>query len=77
MEYEIIKRHDLCMMEEIVNAKLQAGWELQGGVSISKDSNTLCYCQAMIKHTEVKINVQASKKVNMISLREFLDSRTE
>ncbi len=58
MEYEIIKRHDLCLMEEIVNAKLQAGWKLQGGVSISKDSNTLCYCQAMIKHDEVKVNVK-------------------
>lgn len=46
------------MMEEIVNAKLQAGWELQGGVSISKDSNTLCYCQAMIKHAEFKMNVK-------------------
>lgn len=46
------------MMEEIVNAKLQAGWELQGGVSISKDSNTLCYYQAMIKRDEFKMNVK-------------------
>ena len=61
------------MMEEIVNAKLQAGWELQGGVSISKDSNTLCYFQAMIKHAEVKINVQDPIMQSIRDLTEFVD----
>lgn len=56
MKYEIVKRNDLNMMNEIVNAKLQAGWQLQGGVSVVNRSTTLYYCQAMIKHDKVKVN---------------------
>lgn len=75
MKYELVVRDGMRSMEEAVNEMLEEGWKLQGGVSISEDSNTLCYCQAMIKHDDVNINIRASKKVNTISLRDFLEVR--
>ena len=74
MKYEIVANRKPLALEKEVNARMNDGWLPQGGLAISDGDKVTFYCQAMIKHAEVKINVQASKKVNTISLREFLDS---
>lgn len=68
MEYEIVANSKPLALEKEVNARMNDGWLPQGGLSISDGDKVTIYCQAMIKHAEVKINVQASKKVNTISL---------
>lgn len=75
MKYELIVRDGIESMNEAVNEMLQDGWRLQGGISVTATDRIYYYCQAMVKHDEVKMNVQATKKVGIIGLRHFLDDK--
>lgn len=75
MKYKIVEAPELYKLEEMVNEMIGNNWKPQGGLCSTKYGATNYYSQAMIKHDEVKMNVQASKKVGTISLREFLDSK--
>lgn len=74
MKYKIVKAWSHDYLENRVDYMLGKGWQLQGGVSVTVIGHRIQYAQAMIKHDEFKMNVEAAKKVNTISLREFLDS---
>lgn len=76
MKYEVAEAPELYKLEEIVNEMIENNWLPQGGLCQTKYGTTTYYSQAMIKHDEVKVNTQPSKKVNTISLREFLDSKS-
>lgn len=59
MKYKLVVREGTRSMEEAVNEMLKEGWELQGGVSVSRLNNyNEMYCQAMIKRNEFKVNVK-------------------
>jgi hypothetical protein len=75
MKYKIIKAWSHDQLENRIDYMLSKGWELQGGVSMTVLECEVQYAQAMIKHDDVNMNIRASKKVNTISLREFLDSK--
>ena len=51
MNYIVVKHHKISEFEASVTAYLQDGWKLQGGVSMTVNSNTGegFYAQAMIK----------------------------
>ena len=75
MKYELVVRDGIESMNEAVNEMLQDGWQLQGGVAITNRSTTFYYCQAMIKHDEVKMNVQEPIAPSVIDLSKFLHSK--
>lgn len=58
MKYEIVEAPELYKLEEMVNEMIEDGWLPQGGLCSTKYGTTTYYSQAMIKHDEVKMNVQ-------------------
>lgn len=56
MKYEIVANSKPLALEKEVNARINDGWLPQGGLSISDGDRVTIYCQAMIKHDEVKVN---------------------
>lgn len=61
MKYEIVANSRPLALEKEINAKISEGWVPQGGLSISDGDKVTVYCQAMIKHNEVRINVRVPK----------------
>lgn len=69
MRYEVVEAPELYELEKKVNEMIENNWLPQGGLCQTKYGTTTYYSQAMVKHNEVKMNVQASKKVVAVSLR--------
>lgn len=51
MKYEIISRDDQAALMEAVNEYLSAGWELQGGVSVTNLNEIVLWAQALVKRS--------------------------
>lgn len=49
MEYTVVEEYELKILISRVNYLIKQGWELQGGISISKLFNAMWYAQALIK----------------------------
>jgi len=51
MEYKVLKTTDEEILENEVNRHLTQGWNLQGGISVSKriDNTFNIYCQALVR----------------------------
>jgi len=52
MKYFLVTSRDIKFMEDEVNEQIAAGWELQGGISISTLRNEfgeVLFAQAMVK----------------------------
>lgn len=75
MKYEIVANSKPLALEKEVNARINDGWLPQGGLSISDGDKVTIYCQAMIKHDEVKMNVQEPIAPSVIDLSKFLHSK--
>jgi len=54
MRYEVITGTKLTTFNEKINARLNDGWILQGGVTASGELNFMLYAQAMIKESMIQ-----------------------
>lgn len=52
MEYIVVRSTVSSILEDEVNHYLKRGYVLQGGVSITRHCDILCYAQAMVKQGE-------------------------
>ena len=52
IDYIVIERKYKEELANDVAEKMKEGWECQGGVSIIKESFSICYLQAMVKYEE-------------------------
>jgi hypothetical protein len=56
MEYEVVEGNSSLILEENVKRRLEQGWELQGGVSVTTGSDynnvAYSYAQAMIRRDD-------------------------
>lgn len=73
MKYRVVKAWSHDYLEDRVNIKLREGWKLLGGVDVTEIGHGTQYTQAMIKHDEVKVNVQEPIAQSIRDLSEFLD----
>lgn len=68
MKYEVVEAPELYELEEMVNEMIENNWLPQGGLCETKYETTTYYSQAMIKHDEVKVNVEDDISRNLLSL---------
>lgn len=68
MKYKIVKAWSHDHLEDRVDFMLHKGWQLQGGVSVTVIKHVIQYAQAMIKHDEVKVNVEDDISRDLLSL---------
>lgn len=77
MKYEIVANSKPLRLEKEVNERISDGWFPQGGLSISDGNKVTIYCQAMIKHDEVNINIRVPKTGLVVNFDMFADDYIE
>jgi hypothetical protein len=61
-DYSVLVGFDTDILEQMVRAALEGGWELSGGVSVWNDGSRTRYAQAMVKHEETTPKKESIKK---------------
>ena len=61
MEYKVVCEH-LCTLEETVQALLDEGWRLYGGLVVSVEPDGVYYYREMVRDTVLQAAVDAMQK---------------
>lgn len=68
MKYEVLESSYRTKLERMVNELILDGYVPKGGVSVCESGMSTYYYQAMIKHDEVKMNLQDDISRDLLSL---------
>lgn len=52
MKYQVITAGNATALADKINEFIEYGWELQGGVAVASDGNSIKYAQALVRRTE-------------------------
>ena len=73
MEYKIVSSSGSCALERKVNHYLSLGWEIKGGVSISRTDYKFTILQAMIKENKEEEHSTIKNNDYLTSYTVYLD----